>query len=264
VRDCYQSKTLSVNRYTNKVTRAHATIAILFLAACRPTKPAKPELNVAAAANLTSVFQELGRQFEAQTGIHPVFSFASTAQLTRQIEESAPFDMFAAADAEHVDRLDREALLVAGSRAVYAVGILALWIPPHSNAAVTRLEDLTSPTVRVIAIANPELAPYGKAAVETLRSAGLWDQLKPKIVYAENINMAKQYGSSNNADAVFTAYSLVLHEQGTIIPVDQRLHHALVQELGIIASSPRQPAARQFVQFVLGPGRTVLLKSGYK
>jgi molybdate transport system substrate-binding protein len=267
VRDCYQSTTLSVNRYTTKVTRAHATIPIVLLAtfaACRPAKLARPELNVAAAANLTSVFQELGRDYETQTGVHPVFSFASTAQLTRQIEESAPFDVFAAADAEQVDKLDREALLVAGSRAVYAVGILALWIPPHSNAAVTRIEDLTSPAVHVIAIANPELAPYGQAAVETLRHGGLRDQLKPKIVYAENINMAKQYGASNNADAVFTAYSLVLHEQGTIIQVDQRLHHALVQELCIIARSPRQPAARRFVQFLLGPGRAVLLKSGYK
>lgn len=234
------------------------------MSACGPTKPARPKLNVAAAANLTSVFQELGRQFEAQTGIHPVFSFASTAQLTRQIEESAPFDVFAAADAEHVDKLNGEALLVAGSRAVYATGILALWIPPRTNAAVARLEDLTSPDIRVIAVANPELAPYGKAALETLQNAGLWDQLKPKIVYAENINMAKQYGASNNADAVFTAYSLVLHERGTIIQVDRRLHHALVQELGIVARSPRQPTAREFVQFVLGPGRAVLLKSGYE
>jgi molybdate transport system substrate-binding protein len=249
------------------VTHAHATIPIVLfaaLAACTPTKPARPELNVAAAANLTEVFQELGRQFEAQTGIHPVFSFASTAQLTRQIEESAPFDVFAAADAEHVDKLDREALLLAGSRAVYAIGILVLWIPAHSNGAVTRLEDLTSPGVRVIAVANPELAPYGKAAIETLHNASLWDRLKPKIVYAENINMAKQYGASNNADAVFTAYSLVLHEGGTIIQVDQRLHHALVQELGIIARSPRRPAAHRFVDFLLGPGRPVLLKSGYK
>ena len=234
------------------------------MSACGPTKPARSELNVAAAANLTAGFQELGRQFEAQTGIHPVFSFASTAQLTRQIEESAPFDVFAAADAEHVDKLEREALLVAGSRAVYATGILALWIPPRSTSTVTRLEDLTSPGVRVIAIANPELAPYGQAAVEALHSAGLWDKLKPKIVYAENINMAKQYGASNNADAVFTAYSLVLHEGGTIIRMDPRLHHALVQELGIIARSPRQPAAQRFVQFVLGPGRTILLKSGYE
>lgn len=249
------------------MTRAHGTIPIVLLAAlsaCTPPPPTRPELNVAAAANLTSVFQELGRQFEEQTGIHPVFSFASTAQLTRQIEESAPFDVFAAADAEHVDKLDREVLLLAGSRAVYAVGILALWIPPRADALVTSLEDLTSPSVRVIAIANPKLAPYGQAALETLHSAGLWDRLKPKIVYAENINMAKQYGASNNADAVFTAYSLVLHEGGTIIQVDQRLHHPLVQELGIIAQSPRQPDARRFVQFVRGPGRAVLLKSGYK
>src|SRR5580700_5504161 len=98
------------------------------------------------------VFQQIGPRFEAQTGIHPIFSFASTAQLTRQIENAAPFDVFAGADSEHAAELDQKGLLAPGSRAVYAIGILALWSP---NSHVARMEDLTSPAVHVIAIANP-------------------------------------------------------------------------------------------------------------
>ena len=87
--------------------------------------------------------------------------------------------------------------------------------------------------MRVIAVANPKLAPYGAAAVETLQHAGIWDQVKAKIVYAENISMAKQYGTSKNADAVFTAYSLVLKEAGKVIQVDEALHQPIVQKLGV-------------------------------
>src|SRR5437870_4617771 len=122
----------------------HATAMFVLLSACGPGTPAPSELTVAAAANLTAVFQRIGPQFEAQTGIRPVFSFASTAQLARQIENAAPFDVLAAADAVHIDQLDRKGFLVSGTRAVYATGILALWIPPQSNASVTSIEELTS------------------------------------------------------------------------------------------------------------------------
>jgi len=110
------------------MARTYVTIAVTVLAlcGCRTSKLARPEVTVAAAANLTTIFQQLGPRFEAANGSHPIFSFASTAQLTRQIENSAPFDVFTAADAEHVEQLDREHLLLPGSRAIYATGGLAL------------------------------------------------------------------------------------------------------------------------------------------
>jgi molybdate transport system substrate-binding protein len=223
------------------------------------------EITVAAAANLTEVAQTIGAEFEAQTKIHPVFSFGSTAVLTTQIENSAPFDVFLSADAEHADKLAGENLLAPGSNAVYAVGVLALWIPPASKAHVDKVEDLKAIDVQVIAVANPKLAPYGAAAVETLQKAGIWDQVMAKIVYAENISMAKQYGTSKNADAVFTAYSLVLKEAGKVIPVDEALHRPIVQKLGIVARSQHIDDARKFTQFVLnGPGRDILARYGYK
>ena len=229
-----------------------------------PNASAKPEVAVAAAANLTGVFQRIGPRFEAQTGIHAVFSFGSTAQLATQIENAAPFDLFMAADAKHVDDLDRMGLLASGTRAVYARGILALWIPAHCRARLTRIEGLTLPEVRFIAVAKPELAPYGQAAVETLQHLGIWDQVKSKIVYAANINTAKQYGASGNADAVFTAYSLVLKESDRVIPVDETLHQPIDQELGIVANCRHPDAAGKFVDFMLaGEGRDILVAYGY-
>jgi len=240
-------------------------LALLFASCGRnpaATVVAKSEITVAAAANLVDAFGTIGPHFEAATGIHPVFSFASTAQLTQQIENYAPFDVFAAADSEHIAKLEKEKLLVPGSRAVYAQGVLAMWIPPGAKAQVSRIEDLDSPSVRVIAIANPELAPYGKAALEVLMRQPDWQRIKPKIVYAENISMAKQYGMSHNADVVFTAFSLVLHESGTVVRVSSE---GLQQELGVIAASRRRAEAQKFADFLLrGNGRDILTQFGYE
>jgi molybdate transport system substrate-binding protein len=241
-----------------------ACIVLTLAGASCDRERAQPSLAIAAAANLTAALEAAAPKFEAQTGIHPVFSFASTAQLAQQVENAAPFDVFLGADSTHARQLDEERLLAPGTRAVYAIGVLALWLPPDSPAAVSRIEDLASPTVRTIAIAKPELAPYGEAAVESLKSAGVWERVQGKVVYAENISMARQYGSSGNADAVFTAYSLVLHDAGKIIQVDERLHQPIAQELGILASSTHQASARRFTAFFLkGGGREILRQYGY-
>lgn len=239
--------------------------AILIVAALLLHSATPPEVAVAAAANLTDVFQTIGAQFQAATGVHPVFSFGSTAQLTQQIENGAPFDLFAAADASHVDQLEREGKLAPGSKKIYATGILALWIPSTSHAKVERLADLTSPDVRVIAVARPELAPYGEATVETLQHLGIWEQVKPKVVYGDSISMAKQYGTSGNADAVFTAYSLVLKESGKVLQVDEKLHKPIAQALGIVAASHNQSNAARFADFLVnGKGRETLATHGYR
>jgi molybdate transport system substrate-binding protein len=246
--------------------KQYVVLVAAFLAAVSsPGQTPKREVTVAAAANLGEVFRALGPQFEAATGVHPVFSFASTAQLALQIENSAPYDVYAAADVEHVEQLEKKGLLVTGSRAVYATGILALWIPPGSAVKIDSLDGLVQPVVKVIALANPELAPYGLAARETLQHLGIWDRVQPRVVYAENINIAKQYGASGNADAVFTAYSLVLKEAGRVIKVDEKLHNPIDQALGIVAASKHRDEAQQFVDFLLrGQGRKILGDSGYR
>lgn len=226
---------------------------------------APKQVTVAAAANLAQMLPEIGRAFESASGIHPVFSFGSTAQLAQQIESGAPFDVFMAADSEHPDDLIAKGYLLKDSRAIYATGVLALWIPPQSKAGVTRVEDLARPDVRVIAIARPELAPYGQASVETLTHLGIWDRVKPKVVYAGSIAMAKQFGVTGNADAVFTALSLLIGEHGRVLRVDESLHKPLTQALGIVSASKNQSGARAFAAFLASPGgRTILTRFGYR
>jgi molybdate transport system substrate-binding protein len=222
-------------------------------------------LTVAAAANLTDVFAEVATKFQAETGIGIVYSFGATANLTMQAEHGAPFDVFAAADVVHIDQLDKEGLLAPGSKAIYARGRLVLWVPPGSQAHVTRVEDLKNADVRIVAVANPKLAPYGLATVETLQKAGLWSVIEPKVVYAENIIAAKQFAATGNADVAFTAGSLVLWSGGTTIPIPGNLHAPIDQAVGILRSSGEQAEALQFVQFLLGPeGREILSRYGYE
>jgi len=224
----------------------------------------KAKLTVAAAANLTNVFDQAGREFKAKTGVEVIFSYGSTAELAKQIDNGAPFDLFAAADIEHVDSLVSTGKLTGESRAVYALGQLALWIPNGEQSGVRELKDLTGQQVRFIAVAQPEFAPYGKATIEVLTNAGLWDALKSKIVYANSISQAKQFAASKNADVAFTAYSLVLHEQGTVLKIDPKLHHPIEQALAIVTALPRIEQAKQFRSFLLGPeGRAILVENGY-
>jgi len=229
-------------------------------AACR--KAEQSGLTVAAAANLTSAFAPIGQAFTQETGIHVVFSYASTAQLTQQIENAAPFDVFAAADTRHVDQLIGDAKILPESRAIFARGRLALWDP---KGAVKKIEDLTAASIRFVAIAKPEAAPYGEAAVESLKSLGIWDAIQPKVVYATNINMAKQYAATGNAEAAFTAYSLVQNEGGRIIVVDEKLHQPIDQAAGIVSTSAHKGEARRFVAFLTGKeGRDILERFGYQ
>jgi molybdate transport system substrate-binding protein len=237
---------------------------LLAIALTSGQNPDRPQVTIAAASNLTEVAKVLGERFESETGVRAVFSFGSTAQLTQQVENGAPFDVFLAADASHVQELEQKGLLAAHSRAAYADGVLALWMPSE-QIAINRIEDLTSPRVRVIAVAKPELAPYGAAAIEALRRAGILAAVQAKIVYSDNISMAKQYGASGNAEAVFTAYSLVLKERGKVIRIDEKLHSPIAQELGVIAASAHKPDAAKFTGFILnGNGRLILKDFGYE
>src|SRR5436190_7038888 len=206
---------------------------------------------------------ELLAAFEKQTNVHVVISYGSTAQLSQQIESGGPFDVFAAADTEHVDALIGKRKLQPASRAVYARGQLVLWIP-NGAARIQTIEDLTQPEIRFIAIAQPKLAPYGRAAVEALEAAGIWQNVESKVAYANSISMAHQYAASGNANAAFTALSLVANDGGTVIKVDPKLYKPLDQALAIVSATTHRDSAARFTAFLLGAGgRSILSDSGY-
>ena len=243
-------------------------VAFILLAACHNQLPENTqnvqEITVAAAANLTDAFAEVAKQFTAKTGIRVVYSFGSTADLTKQIENGGPFDLFASADVEHVDGLDQKGLIVPGTRAIYARGRLVVWTPPQGRVRVSRIEDVTSADVKSVAIAKPDLAPYGRATVETLKALNIWSQIEPKVVYGTNVSNTKQFATSGNADVAFLPLALVKKDEGQYIEVDERLHQPIDQALAIIKASGKQDIARRFVTFVLGDeGQAILQRYGY-
>ena len=229
------------------------------------TATTEKQITVAAAANLTDAFNELGQQFTARTGVRVVYSFGATADLAKQIEAGAPFDVYAAADVEHVDALLKQNLLTPDTRAVYARGRLVLWVPPNSRADVRVLEDLNGAGVMKIAVAKPDVAPYGRATVEALRALKLWERIEPKVVYGQNVTQAKQFAASGNAEAAFIPRALVKVGEGRVIEIDARLHQPIDQALGVVRASLHQESARQFAQFVLSAeGQALLERYGYE
>ncbi|HAF13138.1 MAG TPA: molybdate ABC transporter substrate-binding protein [Blastocatellia bacterium] len=243
--------------------------AVLISISCRSPAPQNnnresSELIVAAAANLTDAFAEIGPRFTSETGIGVVFSFGATADLAKQIENGAPFDVFAAADSTHVELLEREGLLTPGTRALYARGRLVMWLPAGSSLKVARIEDVTGKAFERIAIAKPDIAPYGQATVESLQAMGIWSQVEPKIIYAQSVSQAKQYAATGNAEAAFIPLALVKPGEGNYIEVNDGLHRPIDQALGIINASPKQAGARRFVDFLLSQqGQDLLSQKGY-
>ncbi len=222
-------------------------------------------LTVSAAANVQPAFEEIGERFTQETGIEVVFNFGSTGQLAQQVEAGAPVDVFASADVGYVDDLDGRNLIIRSTRANYARGQLVLWMREGAEPVVSNLMDLTNDNVERFAIANPDHAPYGRAAREALQAAGIWDELQSKIVYGESVRDAQQFAATGNVDVALIPYALAIHEEeGTSIMVEEDLHEPLIQAIAVVQATQHEEEARQFVEFVTGTvGREVLQSYGY-
>ncbi|HBY97312.1 MAG: molybdate ABC transporter substrate-binding protein [Ardenticatenaceae bacterium] len=227
--------------------------------------PAQPvTLTVSAAADLTPAFNELGALFEKQTGTKVTFNFGSTGQLTQQIEQGAPVDLLAAANVGYVDELEQQGLILPETKALYARGQITLWTRADSPLQIERIEDLTRPEVKRIAIANPEHAPYGMAARAALKSAGIWEAVQPKLVLGENVRQTFQYAATGNTDVAIVALSLSVQGDGHWVLVPQELYPPLDQALAVIKGTRHEREARQFATFINGPqGRPIMRKYGF-
>lgn len=225
---------------------------------------AMPELRVAAAADLAKAFAEVGAAFEKKTGQKTVFTFGASGALTQQIEAGAPFDVFAAANQGYLTKLEKESKITPGTSAVYAIGQVVLWTRKSNLPTPKALADLTGARFAHIALANPEHAPYGKAAQEALQNAKLWNALQSKIVYGENVQQAFQFAQSGNADAALISHALTYGADGNSLPVPQELYTPLRQAIGVVEASKQMDAAKNFIAFVTGPqGREILQKYGF-
>ena len=239
-------------------------------AATTPTKatkknPAIQTLLVAGASDLRPAFEVLGRRFTTATGTRVTFSFGSSGQLAQQIINGAPFDVFASADVGFVDRVLAKGIGDRSTKSTYAFGRLAVWTQPGSTpvAAVSALGDAS---ITRIAIANPDHAPYGVAAVEALTTAGIYDSVKDRLVYGENVSDTYRLATSGNADAALISLSLVIADAKSgkylIVPADE--HRPLEQALVVTASKKRAASAKAFTALVQSKdGRAVMRKFGF-
>ena len=253
--------------------RALLVVVPVCLAACLSAQSddrVSGPLTVSAAADLTYAFQEIGEAFEAETGYAVVFNFGSTGQLAQQIEQGAPVDLFAAANVSFIEDLERQGLILAGTKQLYARGRLTLWLRADSPLEVSRIEDLTQPGVRRIAIANPDHAPYGMAARQALQAAGVWEAVRPRLVLGENIRQTLQYAETGNVDVAIAALSLSVPaaaaggEEGRWTLVPENLHPPIDQVLAVVKGAAHADAARAFAAFVNGPqGRPIMRKYGF-
>lgn len=251
------------------------TLALLaMLAAVRPanaqTPPAdsRPSL-VAAAANLQPALAELVPLFERQQKGRITLNTGSSANLVRQIQQGLPAELFLSADEDFALRL-LDAGLTLDRGVVYATGRIVLIVPADSPVALDpQLKGLAAglPQINKFAIANPELAPYGKAAVQALQKLDLWPALQGKVVLGESIAQATQYVSTGAAQAGITALSLALAPElasrTRYVLIDASLHAPVRQRMVLMKSA--RPAARAFYEFLQSPAaRAVLTRYGYE
>jgi molybdate transport system substrate-binding protein len=223
-------------------------------------------LLVAAASDLRPAFEELGRRFEETQGTPVTFSFGSSGQLAQQIVNGAPFDLFASANEAFADQVVDAGRGDAGTRYVYGVGRLVVWARDGAAVGAAPIEALADPAFRRIAVANPDHAPYGAAAMEALEAAGVLGPVGDRLVYGENISDTQRLVQSGNAEVGVIALSLALAASGgTSVEVPADLHAPLRQALVVTATAARRPAAQAFADLVAsGEGRRVLARYGFE
>jgi molybdate transport system substrate-binding protein len=223
------------------------------------------EVKVAVAANFTQPAKEIAARFKARTGNDASLSFGSSGQFYTQIANGAPFEVLLSADRERPEKAEAEGLAVAGSRFTYALGRLVLY-SRTPGLVDGRGAVLRSGRFQKVAIADPKVAPYGVAAVETMRKLGVYDALAPRVVQGTSITQAYQFVDTGAAELGFVALSQVVAVKGGsrwVVPAAD--HTPIDQQAVLLKTGADDAAARAFMAFLKGPeARSVIRKYGYE
>jgi molybdate transport system substrate-binding protein len=232
------------------------------------------EITVAAASDLQYALREIAQNYEKKTGNTVKLTFGSSGALATQIQNGAPFDVFFSADASYPEMLVKRNAADGKTMIRYARGLLVLWVEKGQplggsvgGIVMADLHTLTSPGIKKIAIANPQHAPYGRAAVEALKKAGVYDKVAAKLVMGENVSQAAQFAESGNAQAALLPLSLAqapsLRERGSYVTVPQDQYSPIIQA-GVVTKQAHDPAAAAgFLRFVVQEGVLTLRKYGF-
>jgi molybdate transport system substrate-binding protein len=239
------------------LTMKTPALALLF-AVLATTFCAAQEVAIAAAADLQFAMQDIGAQFQKQTGKNIKVTYGSSGNFYQQLQNGAPFDMFFSANVDYARKLDAAGLVEPGSLYPYATGKIVLWVPKDSKIDVSKgLGSLLNPAVQKIAIANPEHAPYGQAAVAALKKEALYDKLSSKLVLGENISQAATFVASGAADAGIVALSLAvspnMKDKGRYVEIPADEYPPIEQACVILKSAKDKETARKFLEFIKTP-----------
>lgn len=226
-----------------------------------------PEITVAAAADLSSALQDLASRYERKTGVKVKLSFGASGALTQQIENGAPFDAFFSADMDYPRQLIAQGQADAGSLTRYAVGKVVLWAPAGSSLDLQhqKMAALLDPAVKKISIANPQHAPYGRAAVAAMKHAGVYEKVSDRLVIGENVAQAAQFVESGNAQigliALAHAQAPAMKGKGSYWEVPADMYPALDQGVVVVSRSRNKSAATEFVRFIATDEAVQILRS---
>jgi molybdate transport system substrate-binding protein len=229
----------------------------------------QPQLKIAAASDLKFALTDLASAYEKQSGVKLNLTFGSSGNFFAQIQNGAPFDIFFSADSDYPRKLNEAGLVLPNSADSYAVGKLVLWSAPDSKLDLEKSgwQSLLDPGVQKIAVANPAHAPYGRAALEALKNSGLYEKIKSKLVFGENISQAAQFVQSGNAQIGVLAASITsspAFSSGHAWKIPQDQYTPLLQSFVALKSSPNKNAALAFLAYVRAPAsQSILEKYGF-
>lgn len=252
------------------MTRRTLLLAVLMAAMLAPRLAAQ-QITVAAAADLNYAMKDLAADFEKETGQKVELSFGSSGNFFSQIQSGAPYDLFFSADAGYPEKLASAGKLDKDSLTTYAIGHLVLWVRNSSglDPQAKKMDLLLDPAVAHIAVANPEHAPYGRAAMAAIEHFGLKDKIAARLVFGENISQTAQFVQSGNAQAGLIALSLAespaMKDAGQYWELPADSYPEMKQVVGVVTASKQKPAAEAFVKFVQSPkGTAVLERYGFR
>ena len=242
-------------------------LSAIFVCGSFPASAGAGDLKIAAAADLTFAFKDVGAQFVKQTGDTLELSYGSSGNFFAQIQNGAPFDLFFSADVGYPQKLEAAGLAEPGTIYEYASGKLVMWVPNASKLDLSRgLATLLDSGIRKIAIANPLHAPYGVAAVAAMRHDAIYDKVKSKLVLGENISQTAQFVESGNADVGLLALSLAvapaMKDKGRYVEIPADDYPPIIQAAVILKSSRNKELANRFLKF-LKERATVALMERY-
>lgn len=224
------------------------------------------EITVAAASDLQFAMQDVTARFQKETGKSVKVIYGSSGNFFQQIQNGAPFDMFFSANLDYPKKLDAAGLTEPGTFYPYAVGKIVIWVRNDSKLDISSgLPSLLNPAINKIAIANPEHAPYGQAAVAAMKKENVYDKVSGKFVLGENISQTATFAISGSADVGIVALSLALSpnmkDKGRYVEIPTSDYPAIEQACVILKSAPQKDTAKSFLNFVKEPGIGELLRS---